>query len=336
MSVKITFIENVFDKATWEVKKVDDVNAFLASKFSQFPSTGRIYHEQISENNDITPRTVKDIARLNTLDGHIYIVIYPGDPITVIFAVVAVVSAVVAFTMDVPNPALKNNQQTSPNNELSSRSNRERINARVADIFGTVRSTPDMIAPAYKVFENHLEVEHAYMSVGRGEYEIPDNEVKDDTTRILDIPGASVQIYKPFTSPNSGHSPQLIVGNAINEPIFAAKRNNAVNGQVLRAPNSNSLNGNNDIKFTSLGQIVANPSSEIDFTTKFEAGDSIQISNAIFNAPPTGSSEGQFTRSVSFLVRLLHMRQLVRLPIQVVQLELTVQSLFTMMEWNLK
>lgn len=278
----VTLALNPLDPETWTTHEVSDVREFLVEQFAEWPSTARIYNEHVSSATDVTPACEADIERLGELEGPFYVVVYPADPVTIIVAIVAVVvvAAVVMAAQQPPTPTLRNTQNQSPNNELSERSNKPRPMARIPDIFGTVRSTPDLIAVPYKIFENNEEVEYAYMCIGRGYYDVPTLEVRDDTTRAIDIAGTSVEIYAPFTSPNSGHAPQLRIGNAINTPVFNVVRSNAVNGQVLRAPNDQFLRGANNIRFSAPNEIQLNPSAGLDFTDKFAAGDSLTVSGA--------------------------------------------------------
>jgi hypothetical protein len=296
----VTLITNALEPESYERVVVKNISVFLQSRFTRFPKTAKIYHEQISQDNDVTPQNLKDIDKLNNLRGELYVIVHAGDPITIVAVGLAVASVAFALTIDIPTPTQRNTQASSPNNSLSERQNKERLHGRIPDIFGTVRSTPDLISPLYKVYEDHQEVEYSMMCIGRGEYEIDAQEVRDDTTKISDISGASVNIFKPYTSPNTQHSPQLTIGNPILEPVLAAKRSNAVNGQVLRAPNSNSLKGADDIKFNSLGQVKSAPGTAINFTEKFTAGDTIQISDAVFTGPESGSSDGEYTKKVRF------------------------------------
>lgn len=284
--------ENSLDPTTWETYDVENVCAFLVDRYGDtFPTTARIYHNDVSQATDVTPTDEAGVERLEALEGTFYVVVYPEDPITIIVAVVAVaVTAAAAFLLAPKIPsvaerganATNNRQSSSPNNSLSNRQNGARINERIPDIYGKVRSTPDLIAVPYKTFINHEEVEYALMCIGRGHYNVDSATINDDTTPITDIAGASVEVFAPFTSPNSGDAPQLRVGTAISEPIYAVQRNEAVNGQVLRAPNANSVNGNNDIYFVYPDEIRADQ-SDVDFTDYFFNGDTLTITNAATN-----------------------------------------------------
>ena len=283
----VILAENPFEVETWEKVEVEDVCEFLASRFSSWPATGRIYHEQVAECNDVTPMDEAGIEKLQNLEGTFYCIIYPEGPAAVIIAVVVavVVAVAVAFMMQpkvaVPSIAARsgagNRQSKSPNNELSERKNSPRVNGRIPDIYGQVRSTPDLLAVPYTVFVNHQEVEYAYMCIGRGRYEVDD--IRDDTTLVTDIAGTSVEIYGPNTSPNSGHAPELRVGDPINTPLLNVKRSNSVNGQVLRAPNDKNVVGNNNIFFRAPNEIETTDGN-VDFTDKFEAGDTLVLTNA--------------------------------------------------------
>lgn len=278
----VTLALNALDPETWTNHEVADIRDFLMEEFNEWPSTARIYNKQVSSATDVTPSNQSEIDRLGELEGPFFVIVYPAEPITIIYAIVAilVVAVVVMAQNQPPLPTLRNTQSQSPNNELSERSNKPRPNARIPDIFGTVRSTPDLVAVPYKIFENNEEVEYSYMCIGRGYYDVPSLEVRDDTTRALDIAGTSVEVYSPFTSPNSGHAPQLRIGNAINTPVLNVVRSNAVNGQVLRAPNDQFLRGSSNIRFSAPNEIQLNPAAGLDFTDKFAAGDSLTVSGA--------------------------------------------------------
>lgn len=256
--------------------EVEDVCKFLKNRFEKWPSSARIYEKHVSDLTDITPNCENDIKRLQESAGPFYVIVYPEGPMQIIFAIILVASVALAFRKP-PIPTIKNTQTQSPNNELSGRSNTQRIGNRIPDIFGTVKSTPDLIAVPYNVFINHEEVEYSFMCIGRGFYDIDDDFVYDDTTKVKDIAGLSVEIYEPFTSPNSG-TPQLSIGAAIETPVYNAKRLNSVNGQVLRSPNDQNIRGIGNIRFHYPNEIQT---SDYNFTEKFFSGDSLVIEHAV-------------------------------------------------------
>lgn len=296
---RVYFIPQPLDVNSYETVDVDDVRAFLASRFDRFPATARIYHEHLAVACDVTPSDEASIERLATLPGPFYVVVYPGEPLTIVLVVVAVLTVAAAFLLKpkvaIPNPALRSNSQsTSPNNELSARTNRPRVNGRIPDIFGTLRSTPDLLTSPYKVFIGHIEVEYAYMCIGRGSYTVAD--VRDDTTPVSSIAGMTVEIFAPNTSPNNSSSPQLRIGNPITQPLYHTSRANSVDGQVLRAPNANKVIGAGDIRFVYPDEIQLRPGSEKDFTAFFQPGDDIVVTDAIYGGTPVFNSRETYAK----------------------------------------
>lgn len=283
MLKRVTLALDSVDAASWTQHDVENICEFLKTKFPVFPDTGRIYHGEVCQENDVTPASEEDIARLLELPGPFFVVIYPGwAALPYIFAAVLTVAAYVLTPSPVippPLAAARNSQAASPNNELSDRSNRARINGRIPDIFGTVRSTPDLIAAPYKIFTNNKEVEYAYMCVGRGEYAVSD--IRDGATLCSNIPGTSVAVYGPYTSPNSGDAPQLQIGAAIPHKVLNTKRSNSVNGQVLRPPNAQTLT--TLMRFV-WPNVIQKPDNVDDFSKAFVDGDQVTLSGAVLNA----------------------------------------------------
>jgi len=279
---RVMYTERPMDAGAWEVHDVPDVVDFLMKKHETFPATARIYHKHITQDNDVTPGNSIDIKRLRSMEGPLYVVVYPGDPSTVVLVLVAIVAtAAAAFLLrpeiDLPDDDV--GRLRSANNSLSNRRNRARPNGRIPDIFGQVRSIPDLIAPPYKVFESHLEVEYVYMCIGKGEYEITD--VREGGTLLEDIVGSSAEIYGPNTSPNNG-SAQTTIGSAINEAVLSVIRRNEVNGQVLQPPNEGHVIGTNNIKFKD-PNIIEYTGGVLDLTDSFVASDVLTVNNSQTN-----------------------------------------------------
>lgn len=168
-------------------------------------------------------------------DEHIEITIIetPGDPITALLAVVALVSIAVAAYVyfNMPTPDTGNLQQGS-NNSLRGRTNRERPLERIEDIAGQVRSYPTLIQQVYKKFNSDLqEVEYSLMCVSKGEGLI--EQVKDSDTPLEIIKGTGASFYSPFKMA-SVDAPFLTVGDSFVEPVKIVTRSNEVaGGQVI-------------------------------------------------------------------------------------------------------
>lgn len=274
----VRLLDNPLDPATWEEVEVEDVRALMVERYPDgLPAGVRFYSGGIGDDHEITLATPGDFDSLATYD-ELTMIMFPEGPVALIVAIVAAVVLTIALMFLLPAiPDLSNVQTGSGNNSLSERQNRPRPNARIPDIYGTVRSIPDMLSVPYRVFENHKELEICYMCVGRGAYVIDD--VRDGDTLVADIAGASVAIYAPFDSPNGGDTPQLQIGTAISDPLFNVQRLNEVNGQVLKAPNDTAVRADQEIKFTD-GGIIEASGGGIDFRDYFEPDDDIDLGNA--------------------------------------------------------
>ncbi len=268
-----------------ETYQVADLHAFLRAELGpKLPAGCRI--ADMATMRSVRPVKPEDIAELRGLPGPFVVEAYPLGPTFLPALAVALVTTTASMILtsilaqEPPNQTARNVQKESPNNGLSERTNQVRVNGRVPDIYGQVRSTPDLLAQPYMVFENHVEKEVAFMCVGRGAHQVHD--VRDDTTLIAEIPGASVEVYAPFTSPNSGHAPQLRIGNPINLLVTTAKRANSVNGQTLQPEDYGSVIRRGMV-FRSPNEI-ASQDGDLDFSELFIPGDVVQVSGAVQTA----------------------------------------------------
>ncbi len=96
----------------------------------------------------------------------------------------------------------------------------------------------DLIAVPYKVYENNVEVEHVVGCIGRGHYKI--NGAYDGETNIVDIAGASVEVFRPGVDIVSGE-PYFSLGTEITTPPLTVQHQTSVNGQVLRPADTQSF-----------------------------------------------------------------------------------------------
>jgi hypothetical protein len=280
MTKQVVIARNLLEPATWQSAYVDDVAVYLETQFARLPDHARIYHNYVTADHDVTPFDAGSIDHLQGLTGRIYVVCYPADPITLSIIAISVVLSV-AIALLIPMPAVADAgaaaRQGSSNNEMSQRTNKARPNARVPDIYGTVRAIPDLIAVPYSVYDNNVEIEHTVMCVGRGSYEIID--CYDDTTRITDIAGASAQFY--YNGLDIVASlPIKIFGEQILDTPYQTAKSNSINGQTLRAPNDVSLVGESDIYCQAPNEIRLDDASTQDFTDTFADGDVIIFSDA--------------------------------------------------------
>lgn len=277
MTRRIVHVKDLLEAGSAERVGIEHYGEWLKAQYgARLPNYVALYHEEVSPQRNVTPKTEAEIERLFGLEGDLYVVEYPhyGYEIVayVIYAIV-LIAVMVSARKDIPAiPGNRNRNQTSSNNDLSARQNKARPNSRIPDIYGEVIAVPDLLTKTYSVFKNHEEYEYSYMCIGRGEYEV--TEVRDDTTFISDIDGASVEVYGPDTSPNSG-LPYLTIGSAIDEPILSVVRTEAVNGQVLIPPNDDVFS--TPMRFQWPNRIIAPGDSGIDFTTLYSVSDVIDV-----------------------------------------------------------
>lgn len=279
--MKVIVSRTPLDPGSYVEHETDDLAGFLYREFEgKKPETLRLFNGQPCDEHEVTPRTPREVEALNELDGPVYALVWPAGPAAVAVAIVVAsvavgVAAALLLRPPMPTQRAANFNQPSPNNELSARENVPRIGKRIEDIYGTVRSTPSLIAVPYTIFEANREVEVTYSCVGRGSYSISD--IRDGDTPISRIAGASAEVYGPNTSPNAG-APQLTVGPAINKPVRNVRRNGAVNGQTLQAPNASGIQGLN----LGLAGEISFVDPSINPAAIFSVSDEIQIAGSGF------------------------------------------------------
>lgn len=276
LSVIIT--SNPFSLDEYVLHETKDLCALLQEQFPVWPENARIYRNQVAEDCDVTPTDERSIANLAALEGTVYVVVYPNGPGTLAIVAIAIaVLSAAAFLFLTPKLPDQGSAPSS-NNSLSDRSNKARPNSRIPDIFGQVRSIPDLIAMPYRVYENNVEVEIAYMCVGRGSYELED--IRDGDTFLSSISGAGATFYGPNTSPNSG-SAQLQLGSSITQDLYSVVKLNEVNGQTLKPPNATALKGVGNIRFNT-PNLIEGTGAGFDFTKVFDDGQTIVVGNASY------------------------------------------------------
>ena len=189
--------------------------------------------------------------------------------------------SVATMAKNIPNAAaLANSTNQSGNNELSQRTNKARVWKRIPDIYGTVLSVPDLISNPYKIFDNHIEREFSLMAIGRGKYHIANlADIKDDTTPIQEIDGASVEVYEPFNLT----TPQYRVGKPIDQQFYNLKRSNSVNGQVLKPYKGASYEGERGMQINRDGTIRI-PDNRVSLWIRMAAGRNLNTTMPPFRA----------------------------------------------------
>ncbi|MFV5376183.1 host specificity factor TipJ family phage tail protein [Acinetobacter calcoaceticus] len=272
------------------IEQAETIGQWLTSKYEYLPEHVRIFHTssnmdhaEISFANEVTPKNAHDLKQLDFLPGTFIVIENPKGMPALIAAIVSIVlSVAIAFLMPAPSIAQttqNNNQSSSANNELSNRENKMRVNGRIADIYGAAWDTADLIAVPYKVYENNVEVEHVVGCIGRGHYHI--KGAYDGETNIVDIAGASVEVFRPGVDIVSGQ-PYFSLGSEITTPPLTVQHQNSVNGQILRPADTQSLEGTNYLQFAYPNEILRAAANNTDLTTKFVSNDRVEITNASF------------------------------------------------------
>ena len=240
----------------------------------------RFYHNSLWHEVFIE-RDEQGVDELLACRGRVYAVIKPlGAAVWIPLAIGLLTSAISYFMMPkAPIQNTNNKQPPSPNNALAQRANRQRLGGRVADIFGTIWSVPDLIAPTYSAYINNKEVEFSYMCVGRGYYNV--TKAYDDTTPIEQILGATALVFNPDLSVNDAPSYRFGSDFTADEAALSrliVKRYSSVNGQTLVAPD-NYFTGSNNIIFRN-PNIIECTASDIDFRTQFMTGSTLLVEKA--------------------------------------------------------
>ena len=275
-SIELVVFRNALDLAEFEIYSGHDVEKLLKQAFggNGLSESVRLYHGDLCK--DITPKTPQDVDKVMRLNGRIYAVVKPMGIGAAIAAVVVstLVSVAMAFLMPVPAmPNQSANQPPSPNNALAARTNKQRLGGRIPDIFGTVWSVPDLIAPTYSVYINNREVEMAYMCIGRGDFNV--TEAMDDTTPINQVFGSGVLIYNSDKTLDGEPDFQFGSSFTADEATYsrlAVKRYTSVNGQVM-PPTDNYLLL--DKAVFRAGGIIEQ--SGFNFAQQFKVGDTLTV-----------------------------------------------------------
>lgn len=278
--MKVTLYAHPFAVAAPQVFEVDSLAEWLLGHYGQAPEVKvQIFRGEPCAENEIS----HDAKAILANDCPEYVILQsPGgfDPFTWLLIVVAVVTVAAIVLMPKPvMPGNINRTQQSPNNALGSRENQVRLLERVEDIYGTVKSIPSLMMPTYNKYIGHEKFEYAYLCIGRGYYNI--DQLRDGDTLISDINGASAAVYAPFTSPNSGHAPQLQIGDAIIDDVLTVSRAIEVDGITLKAANQVNLAASADYTFA-VGGTVTQIAKRPNVNAVASVGDTLTIAMAAY------------------------------------------------------
>ena len=250
-----------------------------------------IYRDAIGEDNRVT----NDFEALKQ-PGEYHVVESPGGGVVsgigkVFGAILNPILKLLMPSQKVSTPSLDNSQAASPNNSLTDRNNKPRPYERTYDTCGTVQSIPSDLMTVYRLYNNSgTVIEYGYYDVGRDYLDTPASGITDGDTLLSDITGSSAAVYAPFTSPNSGHAPQTLVGDAITEKLYITSASNEIDGQTLRAPNDLVTKvGSTTIASLSgtIGKLTDNTAPE--FSEFLVVGDVAKFTNTTVDLPGSGT-----------------------------------------------
>lgn len=266
---------------------------WILSKWSKdtIPQGLRIYKGPISSENDIT-KCIIETGFENNHNVTYEIAIMPAGTAVASLVVTALISVAAAVLLqpNIDTPESATSTVNSSANELGSRANKPRLGSRIPDIRGLeVNCIPDLWSN-YRFFENQVEFDLAYLCISSGSGVA--SNIRDGLTDYSTIDGASLEIYAPYTSPRSGHSPVDSIGSPITQDIFVVEESNEVTGQSLIPPNINIMPS--PYRYASNGGIRSDDSS-VDPRLFHNAGDQIVLIEW-FVFEETSQGSGVYTR----------------------------------------
>ncbi|ATE85543.1 putative tail fiber protein [Salmonella phage St161] len=263
----------------------------------------RVFIDEIGEDNDVT----EDFEALKE-DAIFHVVESAGGG--AIKGVMKIFSVVLKPLAKLLSPSVKgassnlaNSQADSPNNSLSDRNNKARPYERSYDICGTVQTIPNNLMSTYKVFNAAGRIiEYGYYDAGRGYLDIHPDGITDGDTRVSDITGTSVAVYAPYTSPNNTATPQVLVGDPIEQGLYLTVESNEVDGVVLKAQNGLGISFSYMSGYPSLSGstgTIYDPSGGSDFSGVLVPNDTFSLVSTWTNTDVDLSGGGYQVISVS-------------------------------------
>lgn len=244
----------------------------------------RIYRGEIGDDTDVTENfeALKEDDVFHIIEGAGGGGGFLGkllDPLGVLKFITKLISP----SQKTPKTSLANQQAESPNNSLTDRNNKPRPYERSYDICGRVQTIPNGLMTTYKVFNDAgVVVEYGYYDAGRGYLDIKAEDITDGDTKVQEITGTSVAVYAPFTSPNNTNTPQLLVGDPINQNLYITIASNEVDGVVLKAQNDIRVNPSDtgEISLQGATGVVRDNTGDSAFSEILSVGD-IAVFNLI-------------------------------------------------------
>lgn len=180
-----------------EIYQLDTSLSLLQNIRNKFPNGFDNTVTDIYVNNEKIDPLVYDLSRKATVFDEIVIVNRQQGSVIVGIIVAVVAAAVVAHTLT-PKPKTPSNtgeQKDSTNNKLTGQTNIARLYQAKPDIYGCVRSYPDIVNPAGSEYIDNVKYIDHLFCIGVGYYDL--NNLKYDQTLLNKISGTTYKIYQP-------------------------------------------------------------------------------------------------------------------------------------------
>lgn len=310
--MKLRIYHNELDPLEFSEKEYECLLKDWMNIREEYPEA-RLYKDSICAQNDVTPKTREEALQLLHADGDYFVLCHAGTPFEIFMVVMMVISAALAVYTYMNMPEIPDQQASgSGNNSLASRQNKHRTSERAPDIYGNVKSIPDLIAPLYRYYADNVQVEEALMSIGTGYFEIEQDQIKEGETPVNTIEGASLSAYEPGTLITG--TPQIQIGEEFTDPPIVAKQVSSIDGkQKLLPPNNTKLNykgvtfTGNKIEVTGDYQYIEKDYMYVggtfgwstiprpvyaNFSDHFVNGEQIVIENAVYGSAPDSNISG--------------------------------------------
>ena len=307
--MKLRIYPNELDPTEFNEKEYECLLKDWLNIREEYPEA-RLYKDSICAQNDVTPKTKEEAHQLLHADGDYFVLCHAGTPFEIFLVVVTVLSAALAIYTYMNMPEIPDQASGSGNNSLASRQNKHRTSERAPDIYGKVKSIPDLIAPLYRYYADNVQVEEALLSIGTGYFEIDPDQIKEGETPINTIEGASLSVYEPNTLTTG--TAQIQIGEAFTDAPIVAKQVSSVDGkQKLISPNSAILRYKNTSFAGNKVTVSRNVQYYSDdyfwngqswfglevpvyanFNNHFVNGEQIIIENAIYGSAPNSNISG--------------------------------------------
>lgn len=183
-----------------------------------------------------------DLDRNATALDSMRVVLRPAglDPFSLTLAIVIGIVAAVAAVALIPKPQVPNDMgagKQSPNNQLQAQTNIARLYQARPDVYGQVRSYPDLMQQSTIEYINNVKFLTEWLYFGDGKYTV--EQVKYADTPIADFAGASYEIFYPTETGLVWPENSTTTLSDVTESFASPE----VNGQTLEPPGTDFSGG---------------------------------------------------------------------------------------------